>query len=40
MSTNGDGNYQLKLRGVDEPGDTITVDSSSGGTHTAPVNKR
>jgi len=40
MSTNGDGNYQIKLRGVDEPGDTITVDSSSGGTHTAPVNKR
>jgi GH18 family chitinase len=40
MSTSGDGNYQLKLRSVDEPGNTITVDSSSGGTHTAPVNKR
>jgi len=40
MKNNGDGTYQFRLRGAIDPGDTITVTSSSGGSATAPVNHR
>lgn len=40
MKNNGDGTYQFRLRGAIDPGDTITVTSSSGGSATAPVKHR
>ena len=38
MKNKGDGTYKFRARGVVDPGDTITVTSSSGGSSTAPVN--
>lgn len=40
MKNNGDGTYQFRLKGAIDPGDTITVTSSSGGSATEPVNHR
>jgi len=40
MKNKGDGTYQFRLRDAIDPGDTITVISSSGGSATAPVNHR
>lgn len=40
MNNNGDSTYQFRLRGAIDPGDTITVTSSSGGSATAPVKHR
>jgi len=40
MKNNGDGTYQFRLKGAIDPGDTIEVTSSSGGSATAPVKHR
>ena len=40
MKNKGDGTYQFRLRGAIDPGDTIEVTSSSGGSVTAPVKHR
>ena len=34
MKNNGDGTYQFRLRGAIDPGGTITITSSSGGSAT------
>jgi len=40
MKNKGDGDYQFKARGVADPGETITVITSSGGSATSPVKHR
>ena len=40
MKNNGDGTYQLRIRGAADPGNEITVTSSSGGEYTALVIHR
>jgi len=40
MKNNGDGTYQLRVRGAVDPGNEITVTSSSGGEDTAQVTRR
>ena len=40
MKDNGDGTYQFRLRGQTDPGNEITVTSSSGGEDTATVIRR
>jgi len=37
MKDNGDGTYQLRVRGATDPGGSVTVISSSGGSDTATV---
>ena len=40
MKDNGDGTYQLRIRGAADPGNEITVTSSSGGEDTTQVIRR
>jgi PKD repeat protein len=40
LNNNGDGTYQLREKGVEDPGDSITVTSSSGGSASLSLNRK